>query len=561
MLERLSIRNFAIIEQMDITFKNGITVITGETGAGKSILIDALSILLGERANIEFIRHEKDCFLIEGVFAISNNKPLLKLLSQKNILVEDELLYISRSYSLKKKSLILVNGQAVPLKTLREIGTYLADIHGQYSNQSLLNNSIHHEFLDYYNDEGKDTYTAYSSAYKQYRVAKKRLETLEEAARDRAREIDMLNYQINEITDANINIDEDNQLNDEIQRFDNYERLYTTTSSAYEAINRGRYPLLDILNTLKSEITDIVEYDATLKNIEEMISSAYFNIEEASHSLYNYIDMVSYDEDRHNYCKQRDSLLYSLKVKYGPELLDVVNYLKTAQDKLFELENANIEREEVEIEYNKAKAEAFNLKAKLNKIRKVNKENITQKVESILSNLGMEKASLSFEIIETDELNSLGANSIELLFAPNKGEGYKPLAKIASGGELSRIALAFSTVIKRFNQVVTVFDEIDVGISGDVALKVAETLQSLAEKEQILCITHMPQTVAIATHHYTLGKEEINKRTISTIKNLSFKEHVEYMATMISGSKLSETTLATANELIGKFKAQGDYYA
>lgn len=550
MLQRLAIRNFALIEQMNIEFKTGITVITGETGAGKSILIDALSILLGERASVEFIRHDKECFVIDGVFDISNNAKIRTKLEEKNILQEDDLLYISRSFNQKRKSLILINDQPVTLKTLREFGNLLADIHGQYSNQTLLDEKIHHEFLDYYNEAAENAFHEYQKAYKHYKNTKKQLETLEQQAIDRAREIDILKYQINEIADANVTLGEDESLTEEIKRFDNYERLYTTATSAYSALHKGRAPILDMLNTLRIEISDLTNYDPAMKEVAEMFSSAYFNVEEASHSLSSYIDTVTYDESRYAYCRQRDSLLYSLKTKYGPSLEDVLSFLDRASTRLETLENDAIEKSSLEKELSIAEKTAFELKDKLIKIRTKNNEEIVGLLHNTLKDLGMPKAKLAFAIDNSNTLTPIGANSIELVFAPNQGEGLRPLAKIASGGELSRIALAFSTVINSMSRDLTVFDEIDVGISGNVAIKVAEKLKSIATQKQILCITHMPQTVAIATNHYHLAKKEDNGRTVSTITALNQPEHIKYIAEMISGSEYSDQALDTVKDLI-----------
>lgn len=550
MLQRLAIRNFALVEQMNIEFKTGITVITGETGAGKSILIDALSILLGERASVEFIRHGKESFVIDGVFDISNNAKIQKVLEEKNILLEDEQLFISRSFNEKRKSVVLINDQPVTLKTLREIGFLLADIHGQYSNQALLDEKIHHEFLDFYNEEATQIFEEYDKAYKVYRKTKKQLENLEQQAIDRAREIDILRYQINEIADANVVLNEDDSLAEEIKRFDNYERLYTTATGAYNALHKGRAPILEMLNSLRLEISDLISYDPEMKDIAEMFASAYFNVEEASHSLSSYIDTVTYDESRYDYCRQRDSLLYSLKTKYGPTLEDVLDFLNKASDRLEMLENDAIEKDSLEKELVQAEKLAFELKDKLNKVRDKNNKIIVNLLHDTLKDLGMPNAKLAFAIEDSKDLTPMGAANIELVFAPNKGEGLRPLAKIASGGELSRIALAFSTVINSMSRELTVFDEIDVGISGNVAIKVAEKLKSLGTQKQILCITHMPQTVAIATNHYHLSKKEENGRTISQITTLSQDEHINYIAEMISGSEYSEQALDTVKDLI-----------
>ncbi len=553
MLQQMGIRNFALIESMNIDFEKGITVITGETGAGKSILIDALSILLGERASAEYIRHGKDKFVIHAVFSIEDNEPLLQVLEEKNIVVEDGQLFISRSFSEAGKTQILINDQPIPLKVLRDIGNYLADIHGQYSNQALLDKAIHHQFLDGFSAEGQEAFASYTKAYREFKNAEKALAKLDEDEAQRAREIDTLEYQINEIISAQIDCTEDNKIPEELQRFDNYEKLYGVTQGAYSAISTGRHPMIDVLNQIRIEIHDLVRLDGTLQETDELLQSIYFQMEEASHSLYNYMQSMSYNEARADYCRQRDSLLYGLKKKYGESLEDVLAFADTAQERLDSLVAVQEERPLVEARLEKAKDEAQKALVILRKIRSKNAALMMEQIHSHLADLGMEKAQIQFQIDESETLTPLGAESIELVFAPNQGEGFKPLAKIASGGELSRVALAFSSVVKKGNRRVLVFDEIDVGISGEVAIKVAEKIKNLSMAEQVLCITHMPQTVAVADQHFHLSKKEVNGRTESSMTVLDKEEHMKHMAMMISGNTITPHAMETVRELESRF--------
>ena len=261
MLVRMGIKNFALIEHMQLEFAKGITIFTGETGSGKSILMDAFSILLGERASSEFIRHEKDSFLIEGAFDIAGDTALQELLVNKNILVEEDTLILSRTFNRNGKSQILANDQVIPLKALREIGTYLADIHGQYSNQQLLLPDTHHIYLDTYNDDATKAYENYVVAYTDYASAKRQLETLREESAQRIRELDMLRFQIDEIEEAQLQTNEDTAVSEELEKLDNYEHLQSTISSCYDGIYGGRTPLIDGLNSITNEVTDLVKYD------------------------------------------------------------------------------------------------------------------------------------------------------------------------------------------------------------------------------------------------------------------------------------------------------------
>ena len=553
MLTQMSIRNFALIEQMNISFNDGITIFTGETGAGKSILMDAFSILLGERASSEFIRHGKDSFVIDGIFDIAHHQSIQELLESKNIMIEEGQLILSRSFNRNGKSSILANDQPIPLKALKEIGQYLADIHGQYSNQRLLDADTHHEYLDTFNQEGKTAYKAYIEAYKVYKQAKQEVDNLQENMSERARELDMLKYQIDEIEDAGLSIGEDISIAEELKRLDSFEHIDKVLGSCYDAFYNGRQPLLDTINSIKVEVNDLVKYDAELKEVSEMVDSAYFQLEEAAQSLDRYRDTISYDEERYKYCQDRDTTIYGLKKKYGDSVEEILAYEEKAQVRLEELEGLVFAQDELEARLEDAKKVAEEALTVLHKVRLKNAKVIATALHQELVDLGMPKGDIQFHIEEGDELSSLGAKSIEMLFSANKGEQLLPLHKVASGGELARIALAFKSVFRSDTFKTMVFDEIDVGISGDIALKVAEKILNLSKTNQVFCITHLPQTASIAKQHYHLSKIEQDDRTISTLAVLNEEERVTQIASMMSGRGMSTTALAAAKELIDHF--------
>ena len=553
MLTQMSIRNFALIEQMNISFNDGITIFTGETGAGKSILMDAFSILLGERASSEFIRHGKDSFVIDGIFDIAHHQSIQELLESKNIMVEEGQLILSRSFNRNGKSSILANDQPIPLKALKEIGQYLADIHGQYSNQRLFDADTHHEYLDTFNQEGKTAYKAYREAYKVYKQAKQEVDNLQENMSERARELDMLRYQIDEIEDAGLSIGEDISIAEELKRLDSFEHIDKVLGSCYDAFYNGRQPLLDTINSIKVEVNDLVKYDAELKEVSEMVDSAYFQLEEAAQSLDRYRDTISYDEERYKYCQDRDTTIYGLKKKYGDSVEEILAYEEKAQARLEKLEGLVFAQDELETRLEEAKKVAEEALTVLHKVRLKNAKVIATALHQELVDLGMPKGDIQFHIEEGDELSSLGAKSIEMLFSANKGEQLLPLHKVASGGELARIALAFKSVFRGDTFKTMVFDEIDVGISGDIALKVAEKILNLSKTNQVFCITHLPQTASIAKQHYHLSKIEQDDRTISTLAVLNEAERVTQIASMMSGRGMSTTALAAAKELIDHF--------
>ena len=553
MLTQMSIRNFALIEQMNISFKDGITIFTGETGAGKSILMDAFSILLGERASSEFIRHGKDSFVIDGIFDIANHQSLLDVLESKNIIVEDDQLILSRSFNTSGKSMILANDQPIPLKALKEIGQLLADIHGQYSTQKLLNPDSHHEYLDSYNEVGLKAYQEYKEAYKEYKAAKQALDNLSEHMAERARELDMLRFQIDEIEEAGLQPGEDEAIAEELKRLDSFDHIDKVLGSCYDAFYSGRHPLLDTVNAIKVEVNDLVKYDDEVKEISELVNSAYFQLEEAAQSLDRYRDSISYDEERYAYCQDRDSTIYGLKKKYGDTVQDILNYEDKAQQRLEELESEVCEQGQLEELLAEKESIAKKALTKLTTVRQENAIIIAKQLHTELADLGMEKGDIRFYIDSSEDLLPLGAKSIELLFSANKGEQLLPLHKVASGGELARIALAFKSVFRTDNHKTLVFDEIDVGISGDIALKVAEKILTLSKTNQVFCITHLPQTASIAKQHYHLTKQEHEGRTISTLSQLNDEERLSQIASMMSGKGMSNTALAAAKELIDHF--------
>ena len=552
----MGIRNFALIEQMTIPFTDGITIFTGETGAGKSILMDAFSILLGERASSEFIRHGKDNFVIDGVFDIADNQPLLDLLEEKNIVVEEGQLILSRSFSRAGKSSILANDQAIPFKALREIGAYLADIHGQYSNQQLLDADTHHMYLDTYTKEAKAAYDTYVAAYKTYRQAKKEVDQMAATMAERARELDMLRFQIDEIEEAALQKGEDASISEELKRLDAFEHIDKVLGACYDAFYNGRHPLLDTVNNIKVEVGDLVRYDEEVKEIAELVNSAYFQLEEAAQSLDRYRDSISYDEERYKYCQDRDTVIYGLKKKYGDSIEEILAYEDKAQARLEELEGQVLSQDALEAALAEAQEAARKALVILREERHKNADIIAQALHRELQDLGMEKSRIQFAIEDTDELTALGAQSIELVFSANLGEQLMALHKVASGGELARIALAFKSVFSNHSLKTLVFDEIDVGISGDIALKVAEKIQALSTSNQVFCITHLPQTASIGVHHYHLEKHVEEGRTVSTIKKLSEEEHLSHIAAIMSGKGISETALATARELMKHFNVK-----
>lgn len=556
MLTRMGIQNFALIEQVELFLQDGITVFTGETGAGKSILMDAFSILLGERASSEFIRHGKDYFLLEGTFSIGNNEKLKSFLEFSNLSFEEEELILSRYFSEKGKSVIKANDQVITLKTLRHIGSLLADIHGQYQSQDLLDTSTHVQLLDRCNGEARQAYEIYRELYDSYKKLERELQKIDALSSERIREIEILNWQIEEIEAANILPKEDENIEAELRQLDNYDQLTKTVTGCMDALYNGDSDIMGNLNKIKESLKQIARHTPDLKNVEELIASSYFQLEEAVHELQKYEDTLTFSEERYRYCQERDSLLYNLKKKYGPTLSEVKDFMNNAQERLDFLESQRLNKDELE---EKLKDIIKPLKIahdKLNQVRMQNAENIAFYLREAVAQLGMEEANFSFLIETESEFTPLGSSQIELLFSANIGEPMLSLAKIASGGELSRIALACKSVFVADIEKTLVFDEIDVGISGEAALKVAQRMYELGQNRQVLCITHMPQTASIAEYHYHLDKRNVDGRTSSIVLPLSEEDHARHIAMMFAGSAPSEKALEAAEDLLKRFKVE-----
>lgn len=370
---------------------------------------------------------------------------------------------------------------------------------------------------------------------------------------ERARELDMLRFQIDEIEDAALQLGEDVAIAEELKRLDSFDHIDKVLGSCYDAFYSGRHPLLDTVNAIKVEVSDLVRYDEEVKDISELVNSAYFQLEEAAQSLDRYRDSISYDEERYAYCQDRDSTIYGLKKKYGDTVEDILAYEEKAQQRLEELESQVFEQDALEKQLEKKKFIAEKALRELVTVRETNAVTIAKQLRAELVDLGMEKGDILFQIEKSDDLTSLGAKSIELLFTANKGEQLLALHKVASGGELARIALAFKSVFRNDNHKTLVFDEIDVGISGDIALKVAEKILALSQTNQVFCITHLPQTASIAKQHYHLSKIEQSGRTVSRLSVLNDEDRLIQIASMMSGKGMSSTALAAARELIDHF--------
>jgi DNA repair protein RecN (Recombination protein N) len=566
MLKELNIKNFAIIDHLRVEFAPGLNVFTGETGAGKSIVVDALNLALGERASADLIRTGCQEAVVEAAFELNGRgtAEITALLSGQGIEVNSgEDLIVRRVLSSSGKNKVYINGSLANLNTLTALGASLADIHGQHEHQSLLSLERQMELLDSFGglSELRDVL---SDAYHRLQDVRKELALLESGERDRAQREDMLRFQKNEIEVARLKPGEDGDLANEQKILTNSEKIAGLSHAAVDGLYSSENSVLTRLKKAMTNLRDIAAIDNRLSPVIELCEAGRAQIEEASREVSAYADRVEFDPDRLEQIGDRLDLLQKLKKKYGNTIDEIIEFGKNASAELERMERSTDEIERLRKEIQLIK---FGLTAKaqeLTKKRSAASRVLEKKIEAELSHLGMKKTAFTVTITQEPGQDTLdghrlgphGADRVEFLISPNPGEEPKPLAKIASGGELSRIMLALKTILVEGDSIPTlVFDEVDAGIGGAVAEEVGKKLKSVATKRQVFCITHLPQIASMATSHYGVSKSVKKDRTNTEVRLLDKKERVDEIARMLGGKIITEATLKHAEEMIERGRA------
>ncbi|MRH43177.1 DNA repair protein RecN [Aquibacillus halophilus] len=566
MLTELSIKDFAIIDELTITFNQGLTVLTGETGAGKSIIIDAVGLLTGSRGSIEFVRFGANKANLEGLFIVEDVKhPIFDKGREYGIEIEkDGMIVLNRTITSSGKSICRVNGKLVTLGILKEFGKSLIDIHSQHETQSLMDVDRHIELLDLYkSDELDQVKKDYLDIFKKLSTFKKRYKKLSENEQDMAQRLDLLKFQLNELQDAELVPYEDDQLSAEREKLVNYEKIYQGVNDAYEALY-GEQKGLDWLSLSLNGLESASEYEKDLEKMKEEFSNHYFLIEELSYDLRNFLDGLEYDPERLNELESRINEINRLKKKYGPSVNDMLEYSAKIEEEKDELENRDSHLLKLQQELNGLTEDALLEARHLHDIRKKAAKSLIKDIHKELKDLYLEKASFDVNIAtkkdrneEADidgtstHLTANGFDIVKFLITTNPGEPLKELNKIASGGELSRIMLALKKIFSKHQGVTSViFDEVDTGVSGRVAQSIAEKIHGISVGSQVLCITHLPQVASMADTHLLIEKSVSNKRTSTTVSELSVEDSVEELGRMITGAELTETSKEHARELI-----------
>jgi DNA repair protein RecN (Recombination protein N) len=553
MLSELSIKNFAIIEALSISFEKGLTVLSGETGAGKSIIIDAIHLLVGGRGSSEFVRHGEDKAEIEGLFQIENeNHPLHEKAQEFGIDVEEGMVVLRRDISKSGKSVCRVNGKLVTISTLREIGGTLVDIHGQHEHQELMDETKHLSLLDQFGGEQvASALSEYADVYHSYEKTIKRLKQLNENEQQMAHRLDLISFQLEEIQNANLKLNEDEKLFEERKRLSNFEKIHEALNLSYSAL-QGDNKGLDWLGLAMNHLEEAASIDSNYKEVSESASNSYYLLEDVTRTLRNELDALEYDPERLNEIEDRLNEINQLKRKYGKTIEEILEYGAKIEEELETLQNKETHIEKLNKELAMIKKDLSVEARELSNIRQQFAGELTDLIHKELKELYMEKTVFEVRFVsDYESFTSDGSDKVEFYLSTNPGEPLKQLSKVASGGELSRIMLALKSIFSKHQGITSIiFDEVDTGVSGRVAQAIAEKIYNVSVDSQVLCISHLPQVAAMSDTHLYIAKNIVDGRTRTSVQKLDENEKIREIGRMISGVEITDLTREHAKELL-----------
>lgn len=554
MLNQLSVRNVAVIDKLDINLHDGVSVLTGETGAGKSIIIDSINMILGDRANKELVRYGTDKAVVQAVFDAP--KSVINILEENDIYVEDETVIITRQVTKEGKSVARINGMVVTLNILREISDRLINIHGQHDNQALLTPIRHITFLDAYADN-EEYINRYKDILSKKREIEKKISSLEMDEQEKMQRIDLLEYQVKEIKKASLEKDEEDDLREQRDIYTNAEQITKSVNEAYMNLYEGDeiQSAYDGISIAVNEISQISDLNPQLKSIYDTLNEIMYSLEDTAHEIKEFGETVEFDEQTLNEIEERLDLISRLKRKYGNSIEEILEYLKKAESELNDIklsdERTNELKEELKNITKELKEKGNVLTQRRENAAKVLEENI----EKSLHELNMEKSKFKVNIENDGTFYDNGMDKVEFLISTNPGEPLKPLVKIASGGELSRVMLAIKSILADSDGVDTmIFDEIDTGVSGKAAMSIAKKLAVIAKNKQVICITHLPQLTAMADNHYLIQKNIDGELASTTLKELDKEGRELELARIIDGGEVTELALSHAKQMLENAK-------
>lgn len=548
MLTSLSVKNYALIENITIDFKKGLTVITGETGSGKSIIIDSIDLLLGARASTSVIRTGTSSCTISAEFDISKNINVKNILSELSIDCEDEII-IRRQIDSAGKSKAYINDISVSISTLSSIGKYLVDFYAQHKSNMLFEQNYQRQIVDNIADNSS-LLEKLSVKYDELEKLKDKKEETEKANTDRERLLDLYKYQVNEINKANLSCDEEEKIEQELPKLKNAEKIKNITNEMLSVLYKQEHSISDNLSIINKQISLLEKYGINVENISENINSATSQIDDVYREIEDLSGSIDVTSDSLDTMLERQQLIKKLKAKYGKNIREIIDYGKQLEDKIKSLENYEANMDSLQKEIDLLIKDITKLCQQISDKRKKVATVISKKIVSELEDLNMKNS--QFEIsIEKSEISRTGFDKLEFMFSANKGEKLYPLSLVASGGEISRVMLALSTTISdNYNVGTIVFDEIDTGTSGKTGEKIGKKLKSLSDNRQIISISHLAQIASNADNHIKIYKETEKSRNITKAKVLNDKERVEEIAKIISGEKITEHAIKHAEEML-----------
>lgn len=552
MLLEISIKNFAIIEEISLTFENGMTVLTGETGAGKSIIIDAMNLMLGARASLDVIRHGANKAEIEGLFSVGENPALTQILEENGIDVTEELI-IRRDILQNGRSIGRINGQMVNLTTLRAVGQYLVDIHGQHDQEELMKPNMHIRMLDEFgNEQFADVKKHYQELFESYRQLRKRVVTKQKNEQEHKARIEMLEFQIAEIEAAALKAGEDQALNQKRDKLLNHKNIADTLTNAYVMLDDEEFSSLSNIRSAMNDLMTLEEFDADYKEMSANVSEAYYILEEVTKDLGDVIDDLDFDAGSLQQIEARLEVIYSITRKYGGSVDDVLEYYDNITKEYNLLTGNDESSDDMEKALKRLEKELIVAAEELSQERHALAKNLEAEIKQELADLYMEKADFQVQFTK-GKFNRDGNEAVEFYISTNPGEGFKPLVKVASGGEISRLMLAIKSAFSRKEDKTSiVFDEVDTGVSGRVAQAIAQKIYKIGSNGQVLAISHLPQVIAIADYQFFIEKRSDENTTVSTVRLLTEEERVEEIAKMLAGSDITEMAREQARELLKK---------
>lgn len=554
MLSSLTIKNFAIIDKIQIDFQPKMTVLTGETGAGKSIVIDALGLLAGGRGSADYIRKGKKKALLQALFILPKNAPAYRILDEVGISYDDNGLILQRELYRNGHNICRINGELVNLTNMRRVGETLIDIYGQNEHQELMRPDKHLSLLDSFaNKQLRVLKDKYSESYQQYRKEKASLEKKEKNEKDWVQRLDMLQFQVQEIKTAQLQPEEEEQLAEEKEQLDNYQAIHDALENSYQLLSGEENDALGQVGSVMEQMQRVAEFSPDLGQISQRVTDAYYGLSDSVRDVSNQLATMEWDEERLDQIEHRLDDIHQLKRKYGNSISEILNYYQKIKSELKDMQQTDADSDEQKERVDELFKKSKQIARQLSSERKKSAVQLEKAVHKQLKALYMEKAVFSVKFLQgTDErLNSEGLDQVEFYIQTNPGESMGPLARIASGGELSRVMLALKTIFAQRQGVTSIiFDEVDTGVSGRVAQAIAEKISLIAQSSQVLCITHLPQVAAVSDHHYLVTKHVQDGRTETRVERLRQSEKIEELARMLAGTEITDLARKHAAELL-----------